>query len=659
MLSLWPGSAWPQTDTTHAVITVELGEVRITAHEKDPASVLIMPVQMYEYNRKDLAGALNLLIGLNFVNVGGRNDAMITVRGFDLRQVPVYLDGIPVYVPFDGYVDLSRFLVNDLAKISVSKGISSVLYGTNTLGGAINLVTKKPVDKLDISGSTGIKTGHAGINGWLSDLNIGSRMGRFYFAAGYSILDYDSWCLSGKYIPSGAEDGDIRGNSFRKDLKWSVKAGFTPDSTDEYVITYFNQQGSKGVPVYAGSDPMQRVRYWRFPEISRQGASFISKTGIGKIGYLRTRLFYDRYGSDLRSFDDSTYATQNLRSSFTSIYFDDSFGGSAEYDFQTGNEHDLKAVIHYKNDHHLEHNTHPVNETPRHFIDHYLSFGAEENYQPSQDLLLVAGMSYNISSNVRADNYKAQSDSVFPFPASRDASLNAQFGIDYRITEQQDLRFSLARKTRFATMKDRYSYRLGRSLPNPALAPESVILGDLSYAMQAGENLQLSTSLFYSRLKNVIQEVYGIDPVNSAVYQLQNTGRAAFYGLEAGVEASISSFLQAGLQYAFLERKNLSHPDLIFTDVPRNRITGTVKFFKKDRFHILLLADYNSERPSTSDGLFVAKPFITCQLTSALRIWKFLSLESGIMNLFDASYYYSEGYPEEGRNIFISIRYSL
>jgi len=63
---------------------------------------------------------------------------MVSIRGFDSREVPLFIDGIPVYVPYDGYVDLGRFTTADLAAIQVAKGFSSVAYGANTLGGAIS-----------------------------------------------------------------------------------------------------------------------------------------------------------------------------------------------------------------------------------------------------------------------------------------------------------------------------------------------------------------------------------------------------------------------------------------------------------------------------------------------------------------------------------------
>lgn len=98
---------------------------------------------MERFNRDNVGDALNLLAGVA-VSTNSRNEKTLTVRGFDSRQVPLYIDGIPVYVPYDGYVDFDRFTTADLAGIQLSKGFSSVAYGPNALGGAINLVSRRP-----------------------------------------------------------------------------------------------------------------------------------------------------------------------------------------------------------------------------------------------------------------------------------------------------------------------------------------------------------------------------------------------------------------------------------------------------------------------------------------------------------------------------------
>jgi iron complex outermembrane receptor protein len=648
-----------QTDTAQTILTYELGEVMITTRNKKVVSGELSRSVIREFNRYNTAGALQLISGISYSNSGPRNESLVTVRGFDLRQVPVYLDGIPVYVGYDGYVDLADFLVNDLAKITVSKGISSVLYGPNTLGGAINLVTRKPAKKFEFEGSTGLYAGSDRINGWNSEAQTGSKFTKFYIQAGYSLIDRDSYSLSRKYKSSDPGDNRILDNSWRRNLKWNIKAGVTPNSTDEYVLSIMSQNGSKGIPVYTGADPNQPLRYWQFPEVYNRGINLISRTAIGTAGYLKTRFYYDQYYSDLRSYDSTDYSFQTKKSSFTSIYFDDSFGGSAEYHIDIAGKHNIKAAIHYKYDHHQEHNTWPVIEAVRHMRDQFVSAGMEENWSPSKDVLIIGGISYNFRDNIQADNYDSGSDSIFPFPANRDAALNAQVGLDYNFAKNQDVKISFARKTRFATMKDRYSYRLGRSLPNPSLKSESAFHIDLSYSASAGDFFKSEMSLFCSLLDNTIQPVYGIDPDNSSLYQMQNTGKAVFYGFEADVSYVPFSSLLAGLQYTYLERKNQSHPDILFTDVPRHRIFGYLKYGIPGKFYILFDSGFNSERTSTSDGLYIAKGFFLSDIKVLVNILKAFAFEAGISNLFDADYCYYEGYPEQGRNFNITLTYSF
>src|SRR6185295_9268465 len=102
-------------------------------------------------HRDDLAEALDLIPGVSVQNLGQRRERLVTVRGFSSRQVPLFIDGIPVYVPYDGNVDLARFGVDYVSKIVVSKGLTSLLYGPNILGGAVNVVSRKPTQPFEAS----------------------------------------------------------------------------------------------------------------------------------------------------------------------------------------------------------------------------------------------------------------------------------------------------------------------------------------------------------------------------------------------------------------------------------------------------------------------------------------------------------------------------
>ncbi|WP_426771063.1 TonB-dependent receptor plug domain-containing protein, partial [Pseudomonas aeruginosa] len=92
-------------------------------------------------DKQNVAQALSVVPGVVLQKSGSRNEEQVKVRGFDSRQVPVYFDGVPIYVPYDGNLDLARILTNNLGAVEVSKGYSSLLQGPNQMGGAINITT--------------------------------------------------------------------------------------------------------------------------------------------------------------------------------------------------------------------------------------------------------------------------------------------------------------------------------------------------------------------------------------------------------------------------------------------------------------------------------------------------------------------------------------
>ena len=77
---------------------------------------------------------------------GRRNESDIFVRGFGRWQVPLMVDGVRIYLPADNRLDFARFLTADIAEMQIQKGYASVLDGPGAMGGAINLVTRKPVE---------------------------------------------------------------------------------------------------------------------------------------------------------------------------------------------------------------------------------------------------------------------------------------------------------------------------------------------------------------------------------------------------------------------------------------------------------------------------------------------------------------------------------
>ncbi|RXM46093.1 TonB-dependent siderophore receptor [Flavobacterium sp. YO64] len=639
------------TDSIKPSNVFMLGEVIVTNHQNKDTLNRVTSKTMVSQNKMDVSRALNMLPGITLTASGPRNESMVSVRGFDLRQVPVYMDGIPVYVPYDGYVDLARFTTFDLAAIDVSKGFSSVLYGPNSLGGAINLVSRKPSQKLEYDGSLGM----INENGYKGNLNIGSNIGKFYFQGGFSYLDRNSTRMSSNFVPTANENGGQRDNSYRTDQKISFKIGWTPTEKSEYAIGYINQQGEKGNPVYTGSDPLNSLllkpRYWQWPNWDKESFYFISNSNFDDKNSLKTRLYFDRFKNTLDSYDDATYTKQTKPYAFQSIYNDYTYGGNLEYNTKFIPKNDLKIAFHFKEDVHRENN---LGEPVRHFIDNTVLVGIEDIYKVTPKFTVIPGVSYNIRKNTEAEDYNSTTKVISDYPsAGASDAFNAQIGFFYQLNEAQKLGATVSQKTRFATIKDRYSYRMGTAIPNPDLKPEKAVNYELNYTAGLFNKVTFQTALFYSKLSDAILNVSNVQPGKS---QMQNFGEAEYLGVEAQINYEILSNLSLNVNYTYIERNNITNPNIHFTDVPNTKVMGTLEYKPIKILRLIANSEFNSSRFSTSYGARVPD-YTLLNFYASGKIAKNFSIDAGINNIFDKNYCLVEGYPEEGRNFFVTLRF--
>ena len=322
--------------------TFTLGTVEVYGHRvaADTAATTdtVGADEIAARHRDDLSEALDLVPGVTIENTGQRRERTISVRGFTSRQVPLFIDGIPVYVPYDGNVDLSRFGVDYISEIVVSKGLASLLYGPNALGGAVNVVSRKPTQPLEISGrvsteaSDDIDTFNSRIDG-----SIGGSNGVWYGNLTGSYTSSDGYRLPAGFAPVAAQPAGERLNAASRDSLITAKVGFEPDADNEYALSYYRQDGEKHDPPYAGTALKStalpagvQVRYWNWPYWDKESVYFVARNAITAQGTLRWRLFNDSFGNSLDSFDDATYTTHARPYAFIgSIYNDYTYGGSA------------------------------------------------------------------------------------------------------------------------------------------------------------------------------------------------------------------------------------------------------------------------------------------------------------------------------------------
>lgn len=623
----------------------ELGEVVITADAETGADAMASRINakdIRKFERSDLSEALRLSPGVVTNSNGPRNEAGVYVRGFDLRQTPLFIDGIPVYVPYDGYVDLARFTTADVAGVSISKGFSSATYGANTLGGAINVVTRKPVKAFE-----GDFLGGWMQQGYQSALNVGFRNEHWYLQLGGSFLNQDSYPMSKSFVPTPNENGGLRDNAYRQDWRISAKLGYMPNKTDEYALGYIFQRGEKGNPVYAGNLPsaQQPRRYWQWPQWDKQTIYFIGHTQLSKSTYIKERLYFDQFVNSLFAYNNGNYNTQNPPAGFQSYYNDYTLGGSLEFGANLTDKNTFKAALHGKFDRHNEHNEGSPFYT---FEDTTYSLGLEDTHQFTKRFSATAGASYDRRSVIKA----VDTNTGAALGGKTFTSLNPQIGFFYKLPDHGTFHATIARKSRFPTIKDRYSYRLGAAIPNADLRPEHAIHYDLGYDGNLTQHFSIHTSLFAAFIDDTIQRV---DNVTPGVFQLQNIGKSRNLGTEVGFTYKPSDAFEIGTNYTYLDRKNISQPSVKLIDTPRHSVFSWADIRPVSWLSIIPSAEYNSSRWSLTTGAEVGG-YALLNLKISIRLPGQTTLSFGANNLCDRNYALTEGYFQAGRTLFANMQ---
>jgi iron complex outermembrane receptor protein len=672
-------------------------EVSVTA-ETSPLSPItdsIDHTDMQELHLTNVAQAVQYLPGVTEDHKSNRNQAGVMIRGFDTRQVGLYLDNVPIYVPYDGYADITRFLTNDIAEVEVAKGYSSPLLGPNGLGGAVNLVTRQPEKKLEGDALMGTGSGRMIESG----MHIGSRFGRFFFRGGMDWLQTDYYPISGDFKTNVYQPGYNRTNSDQRDVRYNGRFGWTPRGEDQYVFTYLNQKDGYNVPPYSGTDTVNnKVNFWQWPVWNRESYYLNTNTGLGESGSLKFRAFYDRYPNTQYQYTDATYSIL----SGVSPYNDYSSGGSAEFDSRLISHNALGGSFFFKDDTHQETSTSYSNGVPtyqpwRKDRDQQTSIGLQDIITITSRMRATVGFSADHLNSVKAQDVltiKTGSGknakttySLAPFTCNGATitsftdclvhvwDYNPLASLSYSFVKSGTLYFTFAEKSHFPTLKDRYSYKNGQAIPNTQLQPEHARNWTLGYSYAFSFKTMMQFDLFRS-------DVY--DAIESAIVQAQFSGQCPNYnpklpllcvqsinvgnevhkGFEFTIRSTPISRLSVDANYSFLNRSITGASNMVSvypTGSPRHKVVSTAIFQMPRNIQLLAAARYESGTvTSNNSGIVVpASRFGTLDLGGVIPIHSALKLQAGVKNLFDRNYWYQEGFPDPGRNWYCNLRYQF
>jgi outer membrane receptor for ferrienterochelin and colicins len=113
----------------------------------------------------------------------------IQMQGLSPDHTMILLDGEPLIGRQGGVMDLSRFAVGNIKKIEIVKGPSSSLYGSEAMGGVVNIITEPVQGK---STSLSARSGSFNHTDFTASGNItGNKIGLYYFGNYNSSRGYD------------------------------------------------------------------------------------------------------------------------------------------------------------------------------------------------------------------------------------------------------------------------------------------------------------------------------------------------------------------------------------------------------------------------------------------------------------------------------------
>ena len=147
-------------DATHTMDEVVVSATRNETNKKSTATIVnVASAKLFENTSStNLAESLAFQPGLRVENTCGNCGAVqLRINGLDGQYSQILLDSSPIFSSLAGVYGLEQLPVSMIERVEVIRGGGSALFGSNAIGGVVNIITKEPLrNSLSLAHTTNI-----------------------------------------------------------------------------------------------------------------------------------------------------------------------------------------------------------------------------------------------------------------------------------------------------------------------------------------------------------------------------------------------------------------------------------------------------------------------------------------------------------------------
>lgn len=618
-----PEFTYAQTDSTEqrdTIRTYRLGQVVVGgSRPTESGNTRTIPLSRIASTDANSVAGLGTLVPAARVQTNSRGETLFYLRGSGERQLALFFDGALLNIPWDNRVDLSLVPTTAIGGIIVTRGVPSVLWGMNVLGGAVN-VSSQELSSDGILTEVNLSTGENGLYN-ASVAHLGHTGSFNYIAAlgtsgrdGIPLPDVEALRNApGNSIAFNQPDQKIRTNTALQIRNGFLRGEYRISEGAALGLSVNATTSRKGV---APEGHIEHARFWRYSDwnyvtVAMNGeAEFDDDREWG----VRGSAWWSGFQQKIDQFPDATYARPTDRQEDD----DATIGGRLIAErvvrdtrislglnvLQSGHEQrdlalDSTGTV-------IDGETTPTLS----YRQATVSIGLEGETAVTDRIRATIGIGYDhLTTPATGDK-----------PA-RDGQGDIQFtgGVTWSAFESMTLSATGGRKTRFPTLRELFGEALRRFLVNPDLKPESSTLLDLTADLR-GSNWRGSLALFARITTDAIDQKNVVTQSGTKRQRVNLAGSRA-YGVEAGGSVRPVNALRFDGHFTVIHARGVATAvdgtDSSFQLAERPEYLGSIGVSWNAVSNLAIAADVDLTGPAV--GLSPANTFIDLEPASILN----------------------------------------